>query len=303
MQNFGWRQSGKHIIQMKEIKIERSVTNRGNDSLDRYLQELSRYPLLDAEEEAVLAKKIRFGDQAAQERLVNCNLRFVVSVAKKYEIPGMCLADLISEGNFGLVKAAERFDETRGFKFISYAVWWIRQSILHSIGSHKRMIRLPSNQLKGIADLWNAVDLLEQRLHRAPSVKEISAFMGLTCERILDYLSHSDCTHSFDTAIGDNDDDLKIFNMCDPSSVRPDHELEQDALRINIELMMNALNARERDVLRLAYGMGGGRPLENVDIGDVLGLSPETIRREKVKALFRLRSINTIKIMQEYLHN
>lgn len=286
---------------MKEIKIERSITNRRNDSLERYLHELYRYPLLTAEEEMVLAKKIRSGDQAALDKLVNCNLRFVVSVAKKYEIPGMSLADLISEGNIGLVKAAERFDETRGFKFISYAVWWIRQSILYSIGLNRRMIRLPSNQLKGITDLWNAVDLLEQRLHRAPSLKELSEFMGLTCERILDYLSYSDFTYSFDTAIGENNQDTKIYNMTDPSSVQPDSELENDALRINIELMLSVLNDRERDVLRLAYGMGGERPLENSDIGDKLGLSPETIRREKVKALLRLRSINSIKIMQEYL--
>lgn len=286
---------------MKEIKIEKSITSRNTDSLERYLHELCKYPLLNAEEEAVLAKKIRMGDHAAQEKLVNCNLRFVVSVAKKYEMPGMALADLVSEGNFGLVKAAKRFDETRGFKFISYAVWWIRQSILHSIGLDKRIIRLPLNQLKGIADLWDAVDLLEQRLHRAPSVREISEFMGLTCKRILDYLSHSDCTYSFDSAISDDNADSKIFNMHDPSSVRPDNELEQEALRINIKLMMSVLNARQRDVLRLAFGMDGGRPLENVDIANVLGLSPETIRREKIEALFRLRSITKIKIMSEYL--
>jgi len=286
---------------MKEIKIERSVTNRSNDSLDRYLQELYKYPLLGAEEEAVLARKIRSGDHSALERLVMCNLRFVVSVAKKYEIPGMPLADLISEGNIGLVKAAKRFDETRGFKFISYAVWWIRQSILHGIGADKRMIRLPLNQLKGITDLWNAVSVLEQRLHRAPSLKELSEFMELPNERILDYLSYSDCTYSFDVAISDDGADSKICNLYDPASVRPDSELEQDALRINIELMMNVLNPRERDVLRLAYGMGGGRPLENVDIGDILGLSPETIRRAKGKALFRLRTIGVINMMQEYL--
>lgn len=286
---------------MKEIKTERAITNRNSDSLACYFQELYKYPLLDAEEEAVLTKKIRSGDRSALDKLVSCNLRFVISVAKKYVMPGTELADLISEGNLGLVKAAERFDETRGFKFISYAVWWIRQSILHSIGTDKRLIRLPVNQLKGITNLWKAVGILEQNLHRAPSLKEIAEFMKLSNERILDYLSHSDCTYSFDTSAGDEEQDQQIFNMYDPASEPPDLKLEQDALHINVELMMNVLNVREKVILHLAYGMGGGRPLENVDIGDILGLSPETIRREKKRALFRLRSIYAIQIMREYL--
>lgn len=286
---------------MKEFKIERSVTNRSSDSLERYLRDLYNYPLLDAEEEALLAKKIRAGDGVALKKLVNCNLRFVVSVAKKYELPGMSLADLISEGNIGLIKAAERFDETRGFKFISYAVWWIRQSILHSIGLHKRMIRLPMNQLKGLADLWNAVDLLEQQLHRQPSLKELSEFMELPHQRILEYFSNFDFTYSFDAAIGGDEEDSKISTMGDPASLCPDEKLEQDALQINIELMMNVLSTREKEVLRMAYGMGGGRPLENVDIGEVMGLSSETIRRTKGKALCRLRGINGIEIMLQYL--
>lgn len=286
---------------MKEFKIERSVTNRSSDSLERYLRDLYRYPLLDAEEEAMLAKKIRSGDVAALEKLVNCNLRFVVSVAKKYELPGMSLADLISEGNIGLIKAAERFDETRGFKFISYAVWWIRQNILHSIALHKRMIRLPMNQLKGIADLWNAADLLEQQLHRQPTLIELSELMELPYQRIVDYQSNSGYTYSFDTAIADDEQESKVSTMEDPASLWPDAALGQDALRINMELMMNALTVREKDVLRMAYGMGGGRPLENIDIGEAMGLSSETIRRTKGKALYRLREISGIELMQQYL--
>ncbi|WP_316815536.1 RNA polymerase sigma factor RpoD/SigA [Pedobacter nyackensis] len=286
---------------MKEIKIERSVTNRSSDSVDRYLRDLGRYPLLDAEEEAILAKKIRSGDGAALEKLVNCNLRFVVSVAKKYELPGMSLADLISEGNIGLVKAAERFDETKGFKFISYAVWWIRQAILHSIGLHKRMIRLPMNQLKTIADFWNVGDLLEQRLQRRPTLQEISKSMELPYERIFDCLSYLGYTYSFDGAINDDDQECRVHTMEDPTSIWPDSELERDALRINIEMMMNVLSPREKEVIRMAYGMGGGRPLENVDIGEVMGLSSETIRRAKGKAMFRLREISGIEMMQQYL--
>lgn len=286
---------------MKEIKIEKSITNRNNDSLDRYLRDLYRYPLLNGEEEAALARKIRLGDAAALQKLVNCNLRFVVSVAKKYEIPGMSLADLISEGNIGLIKAAKRFDETRGFKFISYAVWWVRQAILNSISVDKRMIRLPANQLKGVADLWSAEDLLTQRLQRFPSLSELSEHMDLSYERISDFLTISGYTYSYDAAISDDDMNSKVCTMKDPAAVWPDAELEQDALRIDVELMMNILSNRERDVLIMAFGMGGGRPLENVDIGHELGLSPETIRRAKGKALFRLREIGGIKMMQGYL--
>lgn len=286
---------------MKEIKIERTITNRNNDSLDRYLNEVGRYQVLEVEEEVALAKMIRMGDRSALQKLVKCNLRFVVSVAKKYEIPGISLCDLVAEGNIGLLKAAERFDETRGFKFISYAVWWIRQSILHSMSTYKRMVRLPGNQLKGIADLWNAEDLLEQRLHRLPTLQEVSEYMNLPYACILDFLSNAGFTTSFDAAIGEDHQEGKIDTMSDPAKALPDEDLDREALRINIELMMNILTTREQQVLRLAYGMGGERPLENRDIGALLGLSPETIRRAKLSALYRLRALSGIKMMKDYL--
>lgn len=286
---------------MREIKIEKAITNRNSDSVERYLRDLCRYPLLTGEEEAILAKKIRSGDTAALQQLVNANLRFVVSVAKKYEMPGMCLADLISEGNIGLVKAAKRFDETKGFKFISYAVWWIRQSILHSIGLDKRMIRLPLNRLKGIADLWDAIDILSQHLQRSPVLTELSEFMGLSKECILDYLSSSDHTFSFDTVISDDDPNSKLFTMNDPAALKPDAGLERDAMLINMDILMSALSQREREVLQLAYGMAGGRPLENSDIGEEMGLSAETIRRTKRSALYRLRENKGIMMMREYM--
>lgn len=286
---------------MKEIKIEKSVTNRSNDSLERYLRDLHSYPLLNGEEEAILAKKIRSGDVAALHQLVNCNLRFVVSVAKKYEMPGMSLADLISEGNIGLIKAAQRFDETRGFKFISYAVWWIRQAILLSIGLDRRMIRLPMNQLKGVSDLWNAEDILVQRLQRIPSLDELSEYLDVPDERISEYFTYSSYTYSYDTAISDDDSGSKISTMSDPTAQHADAGLESEALRIDIELMMNMLSCREQNVLRLAFGMGRDRALENTDIGHELGLSAETVRRAKLKALIRLREIRRIKMMQKYL--
>jgi RNA polymerase primary sigma factor len=286
---------------MREIKIEKSITNRSEASIDRYLQEVSKYPLLSIEEEVILAKKIRSGDPVALQRLVNCNLRFVVSVAKKYDMEGVSLADLISEGNIGLLKAAERFDATRGFKFISYAVWWIRQAILLSLGVYKRMIRLPMNQLTGVMDLFKAEQALEQRLQRLPTVNELAEFMGVSHERILEYWSYSPITFSLDSPLN-NDEDEWMAVRKDPSAILPDAELEQEALHINLELMMRVLSTRERRILRLAYGMEGCRPLQNEDISEVLGISPETIRRAKAKALFTLRKIGSIKMMQEYLH-
>lgn len=286
---------------MKEIRKERTITNRSGDSLERYLLELSRYPLLNAEEEIVLAKRIRGGDHAALHKLVTCNLRFVVTVAKKYEMPGTSLSDLIAEGNVGLLKAAKRFDETLGFKFISYAVWWIRQAILDSINLHKRMIRLPANQLKGIADLWKAEGRLEQRLHRLGTLDEISEFMDLPYNCLLDYFSNIAEVSSFDVEIGDDQEETRVTTMLDRGSLAPDGAFDSDALRINVELMLNALAVREREILRLAYGMDQGRSLENREIANLLGLSPETVRRVKGKALTKLRGVRKIKIMQEFI--
>ncbi|TKC62473.1 RNA polymerase sigma factor RpoD/SigA [Pedobacter hiemivivus] len=291
----------KIAFYMKEIKIERSITRRGEDSLARYLQEISRFPLLNVEEEVILAKKISSGDKAALERLVNCNLRFVVSVAKKYEIEGMPLVDLISEGNIGLVKAAKRFDESRGFKFISYAVWWIRQAILYSIGTHKRMIRLPMNQLSGIMDLWKSEGLLEQQLQRLPTLAELTEFMELPDERVLDYLSNSGDVFSLDLPLEDAEDSPIVNVMTDPMAMPPDAGLEKEAFYINIQRIMNLLSPRDQNVLRLAYGMGGGRPLQNEDISNLMGLSSETIRRAKQKALFKLREMKEVKMMLQYL--
>lgn len=286
---------------MKEIKIERSITNGQIDSLARYLQELAAYPLLNGTEEMVLTQKIRAGDEEALQKLVNCNLRFVVSVAKKYEVFGMPLADLIAEGNIGLLKAAERFDETRGFKFISYAVWWIRQAMLQSIGMHQRTIRLPLNQLKGINDLSRSTDLLEQQLERTPNLEELSAFTKLPAAVVSSYSSSSGHTCSLDRAIEDGDRGSFKGSMMDTACIWPDAALEQEALRVDIELMMKGLSLQEQDVIRLAYGLGELMALGNEAIAHRLGISDETVCRIKRKALTRMREMAQIKIMREYL--
>lgn len=286
---------------MKEIIKQRTVTNRYVDSLERYLQELSRYPLLDADEEAALAKKIRAGDVSALQKLVNANLRFVVTVAKKYEIPGTSLADLIAEGNIGLLKAAERFDETRGFKFISYAVWWIRQAILCSMGLHRRMIRLPINQLKGITDLWRAEEVLEQELERSATLHELAEFMDLSYKCVLDYLSNGGYTLSFDTPIAEDQGETRLSTMSDQGSNRPDAIFDRDTLRTDMGLMMSGLTDREVEIIYLCYGIGGARALENREVGEMLGMSAETVRRIKSKTLVKLKSLNKIEMMKEYI--
>ncbi len=285
---------------MKEIRKERSVTNRNDDSLERYLNDLGKYPLLAIDEEAVLAQKIRSGDQEALDKLVSCNLRFVVTVAKKYELPGTSLSDLISDGNIGLIKAAKRFDETKGFKFITYAVWWIRQSIMQSLGSNKRMIRLPSNQLKGISNLRSAQSELEQNLHRLATIEEISAYMNLSCRLILEYFLNTSYTYSFDAVITEAGTETIVGTMRDPDSISPDAKMEIETLNVNINLMMNVLNEREREILCLAFGIGASKSFENREIGYLLGISAETVRRIKEKSLTKLKSQENIGMMKEY---
>lgn len=285
---------------MKEIRKERSVTNRNDDSLERYLNDLGKYPLLAIDEEAVLAQKIRSGDQEALDKLVSCNLRFVITVAKKYELPGTSLSDLISDGNIGLIKAAKRFDETKGFKFITYAVWWIRQSIMQSLGSNKRMIRLPSNQLKGISNLRNAQSDLEQNLHRLATIEEVSVYMKLSCRLILEYYLNTSYTYSFDAEITEAGTETIVGTMRDPDSISPDAKMEMETLDVNIGLMMNVLNEREREVLCLAYGIGASKAFENREIGYLLGISAETVRRIKEKSLTKLKSQENIGMMKEY---
>lgn len=286
---------------MKEIKIERSITNRRQDSLERYLHDVSAYPLLSVEDEIVLTRKIKAGDAAALHRLVSCNLRFVISVAKKYEMQGLSLADLIAEGNIGLIKAAERFDESRGFKFISYAVWWIRQCIIYGISAHKRMIRLPMNQISGLHELGKAELRLEQRLERSPSRQELVEFMDMPEGMAFDYLNNPVCGCSLDCPYGEESEEPLITTVTDANLEGPDAFLEQEGLKANIELMMKVLNPRQCRILYLSYGMGNNLPMKNDDIGRLLGLSTETIRRTKKNALDTLRRIKKVQMLRDYL--
>ncbi|WP_316810775.1 RNA polymerase sigma factor RpoD/SigA [Pedobacter heparinus] len=286
---------------MKQIKIEKSITHRNQESLLRYLQEISKYPLLTAAEEIALAKKIKAGDLPALKRLVNCNLRFVVTVAKKYETSGLLLADLVSDGNIGLITAAERFDEKRGFKFISYAVWWIRQSILQGINMHKRMIHLPMNQIQGLREIGKSEMILEQELQRMPTRQELAVFMNIPEDVLYDSLFICSTPFSLDTPVEDKEGEMISGMVQYARGTAPDASLESASLQKDIRRMMTVLTPRERNILLLAYGMNNSRPLQNDDISNVLGLSKETIRRSKSKALNRLRGLKEIKMMRHYL--
>jgi RNA polymerase primary sigma factor len=286
---------------MKEIKMARSITTRGQDSLLRYLKDISEYPLLSADEEIALARKIKNGDHAALQRLINCNLRFVVSVAKKYEMQGLPLADLIEEGNIGLMRAAERFDESRGFKFISYAVWWIRQTILEGISAHKRLIRLPLSQINGIQNLGKAALKLEQHLERSPTKEELMEFMNISENMAYDYLQSSVCGCWLDQPYEAESGEHLQVTLKDLNAPEPDTQLEKEGFKAGIELIMKVLSPRQQRVLSLSFGLGGGFPLLEDDIGRLLGLSTETIRRAKKNALKQLRGIKEIQTMQEYL--
>lgn len=286
---------------MKEIRIERSITKRGQDSLARYLQEIAKYPLLSIDEEIALAKKIRNGDQSAVHRLVSANLRFVVTVAKKYEGDELPLADLISDGNMGLIRAAECFDEKRGFKFISYAVWWIRQSILQGINAHKRMVHLPMNQVIGMRELWRSEIKLEQALQRLPTTAELAGFMQLPEDAVANGQQISGTMLSLDYQAVDQDGEPMPGMVQYAKGPAPDAALERESFIKDIGRIMEVLTPRERNILCLAYGIESSRPLHNMDISHALGLSEETIRRTKNKALERLRSLKDIKFMLQYL--
>lgn len=286
---------------MKQIRIEKSITNRKQDSLIRYLREISNYPLLTADEEVDLAKRIKNGDTWALQRLVNCNLRFVVTVAKNYETSALSLADLVSEGNIGLINAAKRFDEQRGFKFISYAVWWIRQAILQSINTHKRMIHLPLSQIKGLLELGKSETKLEQELQRIPTRQELALFMDVSEDVVYDSLFTCAAPISLDAPVEDKEGELISCMLQYAKGPAPDEDLERASLQQDLRRLMTVLTPRERNIILLAYGMNNSQPLQNDDISNVLGISKETIRRSKSKALNRLRDLKEIKMMRRYL--
>jgi len=287
---------------MRQLKISKSITNRDSASLDKYLGEIGKHSLITAEEEVVLAQKIREGDQSALERLTIANLRFVVSVAKQYQNHGLSLQDLINEGNLGLIKAAKRFDETRGFKFISYAVWWIRQSILQAVAEQSRIIRLPLNKIGSLNKIRKTLVILEQQLEREASVEEIAEALQVSEEEVKTTLSSSSRHVSTDAPFANSEDNMGLMDvLSNPDDPQPDNELMASSLSTEIKRALSTLTERERDIIVLFYGIGFNHGLTLEEIAEKHDLTRERVRQIKEKSLRRLRHASKSKILKTYL--
>jgi len=285
---------------MRQLKITQSITNSESKYLDKYLHEIGKVDLITAEEEVILARKIREGDQAALERLTKTNLRFVVSVAKQYQNQGLTLGDLINEGNLGLIKAAKRFDETKGFKFISYAVWWIRQSILQAIAEQSRIVRLPLNQVGSLSKISKAFSKLEQEYEREPSPEELADILETTVDKISDTLSNSGRHVSMDAPFvqGEENTLLDVLENHEPNT---DSSLINESLSEEIKRSLSTLTEREREIIVLFFGLSTNHPLSLEEIGEKFNLTRERVRQIKDKALQRLRHTSRSKILKSYL--
>jgi RNA polymerase primary sigma factor len=286
---------------MRQLKITKSITNRESASLDKYLQEIGREELITAEEEVVLAKKIRDGDQDALEKLTRANLRFVVSVAKQYQNQGLSLPDLINEGNLGLIKAARRFDETRGFKFISYAVWWIRQSILQALAEQSRIVRLPLNQVGSLNKINKAYSKLEQEFEREPTADEIAELLDLPIDKVSDTMKVSGRHVSMDAPFANGEESSLLDVLVNHDSLKADSGLIMESLSKEIDRALSTLTERERDVVKLFFGIGLNHGLTLEEIGDKFDLTRERVRQIKEKAIRRLRHSSRSKLLQQYL--
>ena len=282
------------------MKITKSITNRDGESLDKYLQEISKEELLTVEEEVELAARVKKGDQKALETLTRANLRFVVSVAKQYQNQGLSLPDLINEGNLGLIKAAERFDETRGFKFISYAVWWIRQSILQAIAEQSRIVRLPLNQVSSVNKISQVLSRFEQENERRPSVDEISEQVDLPLEKIDEALSINGKHVSVDAPFADGEDNSLLDVLVNDNSPSADKQLVLESLRQEIQKALSCLNERERMIIEAYYGIEQPE-MTLEEIGTKYGLTRERVRQIKEKAIRRLRNNTQNKMLKSYL--
>jgi RNA polymerase primary sigma factor len=288
---------------MRQLKITKQVTNRETASLDKYLQEIGRVELISADEEVELARRIRQGDRAALERLTKANLRFVVSVSKQYQNQGLSLPDLINEGNLGLIKAAERFDETRGFKFISYAVWWIRQSILQALAEQARIVRLPLNKIGTINKINRAFSELEQKYERPPSAEELAEFLECTPEEVKQSMANNGRHISMDAPLVEGDDSSSSMYdvLMNDTLPGPEKELVVESLRKDIERSLSTLTAREGDVVRLYYGLNGKHPMTLEEIGERFDLTRERVRQIKEKAIRRLKHTSRSRMLKSYL--
>jgi RNA polymerase primary sigma factor len=286
---------------MRQLKITKSITNRESASLDKYLQEIGREELITAEEEVILAKKIKDGDQRALEKLTRANLRFVVSVAKQYQNQGLSLPDLINEGNLGLIKAARRFDETRGFKFISYAVWWIRQSILQALAEQSRIVRLPLNQVGSLNKINKAYSKLEQQYEREPSAEELADILDLPIDKVSDTMKVSGRHVSMDAPFANGEESSLLDVLVNLDSPKADTGLMNESLSREIDRALSTLTERERDVVKLFFGIGLNHGLTLEEIGDKFDLTRERVRQIKEKAIRRLRHSSRSKLLQQYL--
>ena len=285
---------------MRQLKITKSITNRESASLDKYLQEIGHEELISVEEEVELAQRIKQGDQAALEKLTRANLRFVVSVAKQYQNQGLSLPDLINEGNLGLIKAAEKFDETRGFKFISYAVWWIRQQILQALAEQSRIVRLPLNQVGSLNKINKELSKFEQEHERRPSADELAERLDLTPDKIQDTLRVSGRHVSVDAPFVEGEDNTLLDVMVNNDSPNADSSLISESLSTEIDRALSTLPSRESDIIRLFFGIGG-QELTLEEIGDKFGLTRERVRQIKEKAIRRLRNSSKSKLLKSYL--
>jgi RNA polymerase primary sigma factor len=275
--------------------------DRSNDLIDKYLQEIGNVPLLNPEEEISLAKRIREGDEAALEHLTKANLRFVVSVAKQYQNQGLSLNDLINEGNIGLIKAARRFDETRGFKFISYAVWWIRQSILQALAEQSRVVRLPLNKIGTLSKIGRIFSDLEQEFEREPSSEEIADQLEISEDEVTNTLQMSGRHVSMDEPLNDSDDNTLIDVLENADQAPPDRELMEESLKIEIQRALETLTPRESEVIRLYFGLDNDHPLTLEEIGAMFNLTRERVRQIKEKAIRRLRHTSRSSVLRHYL--
>src|SRR5215217_7929609 len=286
---------------MRQLKITQSITNRESQSLDKYLHEIGKVDLITAEEEVILAQKIREGDQAALERLTKTNLRFVVSVAKQYQNQGLTLGDLINEGNLGLIKAAKRFDETRGFKFISYAVWWIRQSILQALAEQSRIVRLPLNRVGSLNKISKTFSELEQKFEREPSPEEIAEVLELTTSEVVDTLKISGRHVSVDAPFVQGEENRLLDVLENEDEESPDTGLMNDSLRKEVQRALSTLTRREADVITLHFGLNGQAARTLEEVGEQFGLTRERVRQIKEKAIRRLKHTSRSQSLKSYL--
>ena len=286
---------------MRQLKITKQVTNRETASLDKYLQEIGKVDLITAEEEVELARRIKQGDREALEKLTKANLRFVVSVSKQYQNQGLTLPDLINEGNLGLIKAAQRFDETRGFKFISYAVWWIRQSILQALAEQSRIVRLPLNKIGSINKINKASARLEQGFEREPNIKEIAGELDITETEVKESMRNAGRHVSMDAPLIQDEDNTMYDVLKSEEATTPETGLLYESLRKEIDRAISTLTQREADVVRYYFGLNGGHPMTLEEIGEKFDLTRERVRQIKEKAIRRLKHTSRSKILKSYL--